>query len=325
MPAHRTISCQPSVRLTGALLLLGALAVAADPPAEQSFAGRTYQLTFNDEFEHPTTIDLNDTGAPGFHWYRRQFFGGKPTPGGANITVANGILTLGGRGQPGGWLNTAAPAPGKEGWTGQVFRHGGYFEARLRFDPHAQPTATSPNAWPAFWSMAIEHMALKGADQWPGQPAGYTHFIEPDFFEYDTRWLPDNTAYGGAVHDWYGIYNHPEPGFKQVANCGGASRTRFENFVIKVPAGNDFAQWHTFGCLWVPAMAGTEGYLQFTFDGQNTTDRVSWAGSPQDPPPREPWQFSILDQQGLVLLLAAGENWPIEVDWVRVWQTPPRR
>jgi len=60
--------------------------------------------------------------------------------------------------------------------------------------------------------MALEHMAYFEGRQWPGQPEGYDHFIEPDFFEYDIwRFAPHNT-YGGATHDWYGIYNKTCPG-----------------------------------------------------------------------------------------------------------------
>lgn len=301
-------------------LATGVCAQAGDKmstnPTPPIIQGKGYKLSFSDDFNDPSTIDLNDTGESGYKWYRRNFFGSKTTAGGLNITVASGILTLGGKDQPGGNLKTAAPANNRNGWVGQVFRQGGYFEARLRFDPHVK-TSTSVS-WPAFWSMAIEHMAEKGADQWPGQPSGYAHFIEPDFFEYDTRWLPDNTAYGGAVHDWYGIYDKPVPGFSQVANYN--KKSAFNNFLIAVPAGTDFATWHTFGCLWVPSVNGAEGYLQYTFDGETTSDRVTWTGAPQNPPPQEPWQFSIIDQQGLVVLLQTGKDWPMDVDWVRVWQ-----
>ena len=171
--------------------------------------------------------------------------------------------------------------------------------------------------------MAVEHLAGKGASQWPGQPAGYEHFIEDDFFEYDTMWAGAAT-YGGAVHDWYGKWKETCPSFCSIANAGGPSG--LNNFVIHVPAGTDWTLFHTFGQLWIAGNSanGNRGYLQYYFDGQPTSDKISWLDvyGPEVPPPSGSNIFSIIDKQHLALVLGTGAHQSVSVKRVRVWQLP---
>jgi hypothetical protein len=185
-------------------------AVTAFNPSNPAASG--YALVFDDEFNSPNTIDINNTEAPGYNWYPGNFFG-SATPA-SMIQVANGALTLlSSNNNISLGLSTAGPANNADGFVGQAFGGGAYYEARVKFNPaNVNPSTTN---WPSFWAYAIEVLLNNSRwnAQWPGQAAGYNHFVEDDFFEYD---LGTTGAYNGAIHDWYGKINQ----------CGGGWQAR---------------------------------------------------------------------------------------------------
>ena len=271
-------------------------------------AASGFQLVFHDEFDSASTIDLNASGLPGFNWYPQQFWG-RPATSSNYISVAGGELTLSGMDATSFYtLASAAPSTNATGYVGRAWGGGAFIESRFHFDPALMNT----NGWPAFWSMAIEHMAQPGvADQWPGQALGYAHFIEDDFFEYDTYAFAGARSYGAALHDWYGIWN-PTTGYSNVFNQ--------TNFVVQTPAGTDFNQFHTYAQLWAPSTNGQAGFVINYFDG-TLLSQVNWVGSgPGTPPPSGNSLFSIIDQDHLALCLGTGVGEPMVFDWVRVWQ-----
>jgi hypothetical protein len=149
------------------------------------------------------------------------------------------------------------------------------------------------------------------------------HFIEPDFFEYDLWTFAPRHLYGGAMHDWYGIYNVTCPG-KGFCGVSNASRggSAFSNFKVKAPVETDYTGYHKFGFLWVPATPTTQGYGQYFFDGVATEDRVTWDLYTNQPPPpgQTPWTFGIIDQQHLAVMVGTGADMPAMVASVYVWQ-----
>ncbi len=273
-------------------------------------ASSGYALTFGDDFDKRESVDVDATGKPGYKWYTKPFFGGQPTDGGT-ISVKRGVLTLGGSGN--GDIATACPDKSAQGWVGTTFGGGAYFEAAIAFDPNKVNTK---DGWPSFWSMAVEHMALKGLSKWDGQPDGWERFIEDDFFEYDTAGFAGRNTYGGAVHDTYGKWTK-EKGFSMYSN---------ENFVVKVPDNVDFKKFHRYGNLWVPATAanGWRGFIQYYFDGLPTSDIVTWNGktAPGTMPLGEGSAFQSADSAHLVVILGCGKQQDMRVDYVKVWQLP---
>jgi hypothetical protein len=313
-----------SVRVEAALTATVTAAAAFDP---SNPAASGYALVFDDEFSSPNTIDINNTGAPGYNWYTASFLGGS-TPA-SYIQVANGALTLlQSSNNYSLGIATAGPANNTDGFVGRAFGGGAYYEARVKFNPaNVKPATTN---WPSFWADSLEVWAnsARWNAQWPGQASGYRHFVEDDFFEFD---LGTTTAYNGAIHDWYGkigqcggswycdINNNPQGG------NGGTSG--FTTGTPSVPSGTDWTQYHTIGQLWVAGNAanGFHGYVQDYFDGVPNTDTVTWVDSGTGtPPPAGTFQFSVMDQQHMVVALGTGttNNIGFTIDWVHVWQLP---
>lgn len=268
------------------------------------------RLSFFDDFTALSTIDVNASGAAGFSWYSQQWFGSNVTSSGA-ISVSGSVLTLS------GILQTAfSPSPGQ--FTGTVFGGGAYFEASIAFDP-AKGALASSGSWPAFWSLAVEH--INGTEQWPGQPIGYAHFTELDFFEAfhaPNESYVGKTSYWGTIHDWSGIYNSGFPFNIQNGN---------HQFSV---GSVDWSVFHKYGCLWVPSANGKPGYVRWFFD-DIPGPMIFWLGPPTNPtginglltPSRledATQNYSVIDQQHLAVRLETDPSWPMMVDWVKVWQ-----
>jgi hypothetical protein len=268
------------------------------------------------------SVDLGNTQVSGYQWYLGQFFGGAATPASDLTFNADGTLTLDGAGtQSNAGINTATPSKNTAGWVGVAFGGGAYFEARFKFNP-ADTIDGGGSGWPSWWAMAIEHLAQLPAQQWPGEPTSYDHFIETDFFEYDVWSFSPHNEYGGVVHDWYGIWKSTCPNnYCNVSNAGGDG-TSFSNFQVQTPTATDFTQMHAFGFLWIPATATTMGSATYVFDGVATNDVVTWAQytGQAAPPGMTPWTFGILDQQHVALILGTGPGEPITIESVNVWQ-----
>jgi len=294
----------PLALIAGATWLAPALAWANHPPAFNPVdpAKLDYKLVFDDEFNTTKTIDLTDSRDPGFNWYLGQFFGHATTVA-RDISVNHGILTL--NAPTYAQVSTAAPLHAGTGWVGKTFGGGFYIEARIAYLPSATEL---PDGHPSFWSMAIEHMQGK-------PPGSFEHFIEDDFFEDDTAYFAGPDSYGGALHDWYGLYRRscPSRPFCDLSNDGHSA---FDNAVIRMQPRTDFTKFHVFGQLWQPASAGHAGFVQYYFDNKPTHDRVTWPHSG----PASLAPFAVIDHDHLVIILDTGDNHPMQVDWVRLWQ-----
>ena len=318
--------------LTAIILLLCAssagLAAGFDP---NNPAASGYSLVFDDEFKTVATIDINNTQLPGFNWYVQYPFGAEVTPP-TDINVTNGVLTLSpqpGDGSANGWLATAVrvepTASNPEGYNGCSFGGGFYVEAEISFDP---TNVGEGVGYPAFWAESLEHI-INAGQQWPGQAAGYSHFVEDDIFEYDTYSGWGANTFGGTVIDWYGIYNVTCSGYCKVWNFPLAPLGTFQNAIVYLDPSIVWTQFHRIGQLYTPGTLsnGYAGSLQWYFDGVSIPDFVTWVDNGASyqaglisPPPTGNFAFSIIDQQSLVLSLKAGTTSPLKVKYVRVWQ-----
>lgn len=167
--------------------------------------------------------------------------------------------------------------------------------------------------------MPLEHLVAKGhADQVRGQAPDFHHFLELDFFEATNRPLPE---YVGTVHDWFGRYRETCPPrlFCKVS-------ASFDNTPGVIPSDTDWRQWHHVGAVWIPATRTRRGSLQYFFDGRPIARPFTWEMPPGEPPlPREgdPYLFSILDRQHMVLIFGSTLT-PIRVRAITVRQRDGR-
>jgi hypothetical protein len=276
--------------------------------AAVGYTTRTFSSTFR-----TSQVDIANTLATGFKWYPYQFFGGVTKLSKIRLNADGSVTLLGDNTGPNGELATVSPTTQPDRFIGTAFGGGGYFEATLKFDPQ-DVIRTKFKGWPSWWSMALEHMVALDGQQWPGQQEGYDHFIEADFFEYDLAEYVEGgklNYFGGALHDWFGRSG------EQYSQAELPSRA----FVREVPADTDFAQYHRYGFLWVPATATRDGYAEHYFDGMRVGRRVSWRQYvDQAPPPRQPRIFSVMDRNHLVLILGTGPGQAMTVQSVNVWQ-----
>ena len=317
--SDKTAPARRLLRSACLLLLLPTAQVdawAAEPrsfhaPPQAAFVGYTVS-TFSSTFV-AAEVDTANTAKPGFKWYPYRFFGSRPKLESIVLDRDAGVTLLGDTTGPNGELASATPKDTSAKFAGTVFGGGGYFEATLKFDPE-DVMRTDFKGWPSWWSMAIEHMANLETRQWPGQPNGYEHFIEADFFEYNLKEYTEKgklNYFVGALHDWFGPSGER---FKELALSS-------KIFIREVPADTDFTQFHKYGFLWVPATKTRDGYAEHYFDDRRVGRRIAWKlNAGEEPPPRPPWLFSIIDRNHLVLILGTGPNQPMTVRSVNVWQ-----
>jgi hypothetical protein len=307
---HRCVASAAVVALWG----VAGIAAASEPPASAAAVGYT-KNTLSSNFT-AATVDVASSGKPGFAWYPWKLFG-HPTNTSALKLNADGSITLMGDSTgPNGELVSATAANNAQKFVGTAFGGGAYIDGEIKFNPQDVANAGT-KGWPSFWSLAMEDSVLLGGSQWGGQPAGYKHSVEVDFFEY--LYLPygvPRNIYGAGMHDWYGV--------PSVTCTRGlcAQHMQPEEPKRATPVGTDFTQYHHFAFLWVPATDTSQGYARFYFDGQAMGPDRRWAKFDNQPPPptNQPWAFGRIDQEHLVLILGTGPNEPMTIGSINVWQ-----
>jgi hypothetical protein len=275
------------------------------PPLAAVEAGYTVNTFATNRAFTPATVDLKLTYRTGFQWYLWNFF---HEPGRLDGLQVQGGVANTSRPGSNGVIASAGRTP--QGFVGTAFGGGGYFEAEIAFDP---ATIDQKQGFPAFWAMAVEHLAESG-EQWPGAPEGYRHFFELDIFEYD-RAPEEANVYGTTLHDWYGVYR------KTCASYCAVS-TPYGDGTVRAPPTTDWRRFHRIGVLWIPAVSATPGSIRYFFDGTEVGSPVRYHALGGEPPPvsiAAPWRFGIADRQHLVLILGSGST-PMKIRSVKVWQ-----
>jgi hypothetical protein len=244
-------------------------------------------------------------------------FVGQELGGSASLNGDGSISIVGSNGTTNAQVASATSGAAAGSFQGIAFGGGGYFEAVLKFDgwrgQSSNPQSQS-GGWPAFWGMAVEHLAQTGADQVPHQPAGYENFIEMDFMEYNIEGYQKNDyVYSGSLLNWYGLWGKSCKGMYCTIQNSYASKIR------QLSAPVDFSTYHAYGALWIPASDTSEGSIQWYFDGVQVGERVTWSRL-KDLTSMPPARFGIGDLQHLAIMLGTGTQYPMTVQSVSVWQ-----
>ncbi len=274
---------------------------AAEPAA---VAGKGYRLVWNDEFDGLGTVDLKNTGAPGYRWYvNTGVFSAEVE---SCVTAPEpSVIRIDKGGFPNWQLSSSfSPEVGLNLDGAQGF----YIEGRIRFP--AKNQGPGPEGFPAFWLNPTEN--TYGVAQWPGQEPGYINRVECDIMEYAPG---DMGTYFATIHQWIGVSRWGlDP---HLSNMG-------QN-VVRYPDGVPNNRWHTYGVLTIPSTKSPDGRgsIQYYLDNVATPIRIEWIGPDiGTPPPKPPHVYANFEHQHHVILLGTGKDWPMDVDWVRVWQVP---
>jgi beta-glucanase (GH16 family) len=133
-----------------------------------------------------------------------------------------------------------------------------------------------------------------------------SHYAELDFFEAGNYPGVRDDGLLGTIHDWQNDMSI------DYWNSNNTQETY-----------TDWSQWHVVGVLWAP------GIVTWYLDGkplmiqQYGSDKQPFplAGTVTGISPTPPGTFSDLDVDplGQQIVVGSDPNWPMQIDWVRVW------
>ena len=269
-------------------------------PTVPAAAGKYNRLAFEDNFDSISTIDTGNTGAPGFKWYPAGVHKwGKPDTQPNEYSVNNSVLRIApSHSTYNRNFMTRDPNTGE----GQSFGRG-YYEVRMRVDADGVRNVPPENSsWPAFWAQSNH---LHRLNQRPYVELDMVEIMRKDEF-LGTLW-----AHHGGQFD------------KSLMIKNRKADYRNPNY--------HSADWHTYGCLW--DTNGVEWYI----DGVLVLKQY-WGEKRNLLAPNDPQQnpvaadgtsptlsnpFGLFDSETAIdVILGTGKTWPMEVDWVRIWQHP---
>ncbi len=281
-------------------------------PAPAVQAG-LHELVFCEDFETEMAIDFSGEGREGYSFYADRPYG-MPLLTPTECRVHGSVLRLGAkRCESAVGLGTYSRA-GDQGF----LMHFGYAEAHIRVD---LPVAEIYTCSPTFCGICADDVmgrpwnrmaALLAAQMVDPIDKGRHHRVGCD------------VIYNGVLIDQVKTPEGEQRLCSNVVNATGYN----DEFVYIDDA------WHTYGVLWEP------GHVAWYVDGKemhsvrfigDELPQYYHRGNPRPLPRIEdslpdykhiPWEgaHTVTDRETLVLFLGADRNWPMEVDWVRVWQ-----
>jgi hypothetical protein len=265
--------------------------------------GHGMKLLWGDDFKDSSTIDITNMQGNGYHWYLNQFYN-LPDTTTKMFSVGEEGLTISDCPVPfGDTLHTATPANNKKGFMGTVFQDTAplYFESRFRIHNFEKTGTTKGD--PAFWTQDVS-MGTHIGREMPGHP-DHNEMIENDFVEMCHTWGGENGQHISGFGDW------------TDGGSVGDTCTQYP------PVGFDYGQYHTYGCLLVPATAanGWNGYRTIYCDGVPMISNC-WIGNqvyqgkfPETRDSMGSYNFSRIDGAWEDLILGTGQGGITPVDW----------
>ncbi len=244
-------------------------------------------LTFSDDFTTLDSVDKECSGAYGYKWYANLPFGGKDAEPTDYKLTADGISV---ERKPTlfSWTLCTLDAATGAGW-GYVH---GYMEMRIR-TPGKRLSGEKGS--PAVWSLPPEKIL--------SLPASQRHYVETDFLEF-----AGDEFYTTTLHDLH------------FANKLGTEYIRWDKNSNNEYMGLRDDEWHTMGFV------RQNGVMRCYLDGKEYMT-LYWAEGEKSYPEATLLKggdgidaFTIVDKQLTPLVLHGAENWPLEVDYIRVWE-----
>lgn len=252
------------------------------------------KLIFSDDF-NTANVDTAYTGNYGYKWYLTDVSG--IAGDASDYALTEEGIRLAADNMNHNWLLCTMDAKTAAGWLG--YTHG-YLEYRTRFNHTKDADAPANCRGPAIWSFPPEIISSAAGD--------LERAVEMDWMEY---W---GTQYGDM---YWTISMHD-----QINQNGTQHLHNGNSYGIK---GDTFdigdGEWHTVGYSW------SKGVLVAYVDGVQCFSQT-WSDDGSETYPSmtlKAGEFLVdagttLDDQTSPLILAGSEGWPLEIDYIRVWQ-----
>ncbi|MBQ9964632.1 MAG: Ig-like domain-containing protein [Clostridia bacterium] len=257
------------------------------------------RLTFSDHFTTQDTIDKTASGNHGYKWYVTRPWGE------SNLTaddyrIEDGILYL--TTHQTAWNYSMCTVDAKHSGVGYGFNMG-YMEIRLRMKETGEGGKVNGIRVPAVWAFSCDTI-------WGTRPKGQTS-LELDWIEY---W---GNKYGKLRFDTTLHETRYDENGNQTSKVSSGEK-HYE------PIGD--YQWHTYGMAW------SKGLLKTYFDNELIATLKYSEDDYPDPMPSgkinvggddDPYEglWSVLDTQTMPIILGGASDFPLEVDWIHVWQS----
>ena len=265
------------------------------PPAPAAAKGFN-TLTFSDDFDSLHTIDTEATGEEGYHWYVTRPWGEGDLHYEDDYSIQDSVMHLHNINT---WWNYGLCTIDTRHPVGYAFNRG-YIEYRVRMKYSADTGTVTKIRVPAVWSLPTTSI-------W-GDTLKKKHHcsVELDWLEYwgDKYDMPD--FFSVCLHEKDHDPEVPKEQWpKPVVSPGGG--------VIGMQLGD--YEWHTLSMQW------DTGKLVTYFDGR-MVHKIEY--SPDGYPYPRPYNarvgsFSHLDEQNMPIIIGGASDYPMEVDWIRVW------
>ncbi len=265
---------------------------ALEVPAIAEKFGMT-ELTFSDDF---TTLDLVDkecSGAYGYKWYANMPYGSSDSEPTDYELTEEGIRLIRTVKDPGwaGWTLSTFDCATGAGWG---YTHG-YMEMRVRTPAKR---ISGDKGQPSVWSLPPEKM-LSYPDANRYVEMDFLEFLNDDSF---TTTLHD-LSFTDANQSEY-IHHYKNQNYKHLGMRDG--------------------EWHTMGFVWrngsiISYLDGKE-YMTLCWKDNGTSypEAMSMKGNTDGLD-----AFAIFDDQLTPLVINGNEGWPLEIDYIRVWEGKP--
>ena len=271
------------------------------------------RLVFADDFTNEATVDIHNERTDGFLWYVDRAYKREPLrPEELEWHTEGSFLRIKSLNPMG--ITSYSSTAGK-GFTMQ----GGYVEGRIRFE---NPLIDKKER-PLFYMLGKQDFVGK-----PWADNGLLCVMEaPRIADKNGEKRP---LYCGTLHHYHRSWERDKKGKPIIHRASNlVNSTGYRDWFTFIDN-----EWHTYGMLWekgriVWYMDGREMHsVRF---GANELPRHYYRNNPNPVPTLEEknlafakntWlgAYTVFDSLEMVLCLGSRAEWPMDVDWVRVWQ-----
>ena len=282
-------------------------------PAAAEAAGFT-KLAIADDFDDLSQFDMSGEGKDGYTWYIDRPFG-MPTMKETDFSFPEESVMH---------LKPEMCSPliafssySRKGDTGYTMQYG-YLEARIRVKIIGPEYDRKKHCWPAFWTLSKENWMDKK----------FEHCGELDVIEM-VAINGGKPIYTGTLHDWKRTYDENGNRTSQVFGSNLVNSCGYNDYFDYLDE-----EWHTYAALWEP------GHVAWYLDNKlmhsaryNATDLPQYFYRDSNVPlPRiehyrddlkeKTWKgcHHIMENDPQVVTLGCRPAWPMDIDWIRVWE-----